>query len=571
MYLGEMISKGDATVDHDTQIQNQYIELLCIHEKHKVYPYLRDRDSSISYDLQQALDAVTRHHIVEATIFLLEKTVMIDQAMDILMQDITTKLNKLRAAVIETVSKEPIRNSTPMPNMSMFGAMSVTEDYSKFSFSAAFRTVVDPDKAMTIDELFPTPKEENEAVLRMVDVGIDLCTRYHSRSSAASKNWFRLLDRFTKPKRLLFDRQVILRDVPGHGGSVDGFEDNEVLLSVVVDRASGSTVPLPLLVKPLTPRGIYFIEKMQSIYTEYTSHILSAMVKILDLAAVVGKIVDDNERESFGPYKKIIVDILESLSFELEVNQLCKLCTDADTMKLGRDYRALLNAGIMPKTEYCGACGRHLGEMNVEDEWLRFYACGHGFHESCCVGSTECPQCVADRAGVLLCRSTAPQGRTGPTSAAPATASSSKDIGTMLRRLRRARRTMDDTRNYNEILHSILSKQDSKALSEEASKRVGVRSLLLAPAPPQPFALGDPAGGTVAIPTEVRQALTDEEISELFGEWALENLKTSIKTEEEAKRSQSRPLSEDHALGDDEEDFDLDAALNQQEDDEDDD
>lgn len=85
---------------------------------------------------------------------------------------------------------------------------------------------------------------------------------------------------------------------------------------------------------------------MQAIYEKYVSYILSHMVQALDLPVVVGKIVSDNEREKFGPFKPIIVDILGSLSFDLEVNRLCKSCTDTDTLDpaVARDVQSTFSS-----------------------------------------------------------------------------------------------------------------------------------------------------------------------------------------------------------------------------------
>ncbi|CUG89406.1 Hypothetical protein, putative [Bodo saltans] len=567
-YLKELIGKGGSSVDTDPFIQNNYIELLSIYEPDAVYPYLHARDASITYDLQAALEAVRSHRVVDATIFLLEKTVMIDEAMDILMESVTHHLNVLRTALIRELV-----TSQDFHGMEAFKRPEPSLNVNDFTMTNT--------QSMEVISVVQLPTEEMDAVQRMVNVGVDLCTRHHSRgSSQAARNWFRLLDRFTKPKRILFDRQVADRSlrITVDVQPADGFDDNEIEMAdkLLTRQNARQHQHQVILQQPLSFVGCLFVEKMQDIYTSFTSHILTHMITVLDLAVVVGKIVDDNERERFGPFKPIIVNILESLSFELEVNRLCKLCTDGDTLKLGRDLFKLRSHGLKPASDSCGVCRVQLSEVVEELDTVRFFACGHGYHEHCASGLHECLVCatrqyqsqeevfVAEQEALLqqqAAKKTKKGGSGGAKNAAPASPPTEqhKDINMIVRRLKLTRNKLDGGRNYCEMLQTYLNQPAETATTSSNTATSRRKTLLLAPTPPPPVSIGQIRVGKVKTTDVVGSGsgLSEEEITQLFGEAAVELMGGG-----HGGDNDEGGLTHGNAsAGDDDEDFDLDAAL----------
>ena len=77
-------------------------------------------------------------------------------------------------------------------------------------------------------------------------------------------------------------------------------------------------------------------------------------------------------------FKPIIVGILESLSFELEVNRLCKACTDVDTVALGRELQKALSGVLIPRSDRCGRCSRWCGRWGGGCRWCSRCTRGRG-------------------------------------------------------------------------------------------------------------------------------------------------------------------------------------------------
>jgi hypothetical protein len=571
-YLKELIAKGDPSVETPS-MQNTFIELLCEYEPSSVYPYLSRCGDALDYDLQVVLEAVKKFRITDATIFLLEKTDMVEESMVILMAAVTKAIEELRAELISAIRSSNDALSTQMSsgsgggfNGSFTGTFTFSMLSGSFSGHPHGSAGGGDTTATLLDKYLITPevRAKDAELRRMVDVGIDLCTRYHNRTTQAADNWFRLLDRFSRPKRILFDRQVMGTNITTVGplastATCDGFDDNEIELATRLEKAStAKAIPIPVLTRPLSIAGQLFLDQMQNIYSSYLSLILQSMVKVLDLATVIGKIVEDNERERFGPFKPIIVGILESLSFDLDVNRLCKACTDVDTVALGRELQKSLSGGLTPRSDRCGRCAKPLSEQSAEYDSLRFYTCGHGFHEACCNKAQECYQCAVERQGgrAAAAADSEPTTPARGKAAARVTGGEAKDVATMVRRLRFTRAKLDGAQNFRELLKSFEANMGNPTVDVETQKKLASKSLLLAPAPPEPISVGELRVGVLNLKAEFHEALTEDEIYQIFGD-------TSRSKHRQAAASHQSNASavHDSNVVDDEEDFDLEAAL----------
>lgn len=70
-FLEHLIHSQENAVRGNAYIQNQYLELMCLHAPERVYPYLRTHEGSINYDHSAAMQCCRKYHLFSATIFLL--------------------------------------------------------------------------------------------------------------------------------------------------------------------------------------------------------------------------------------------------------------------------------------------------------------------------------------------------------------------------------------------------------------------------------------------------------------------------------------------------------------------
>ena len=530
-YLREMINNGGSAVDTDSDLQSTYIRLLCEYDPSNVYRYLVEKEKVITYDLDVALKHCTQRHIIDASIFLLEKTFQIKEAMQLLMSSLTESIMVLRQRIIGEVESDCAELHAAMSTCGHYEY----EQLEMLNVSELNRTYKIIDGAQASDMSKPI-NEYDHAIQKMVDVGVELCLRHQNKMDPKelSDIWFLLLDRFAKPKRVLLERHRQSQELLLHLNTFttvdtqDGF-DNELVIADSFEKSQRAktmreaVVSIPKLEKPLSDVGIKFNVQMQAIYEKYVSYILSHMVQALDLPVVVGKIVSDNEREKFGPFKPIIVDILGSLSFDLEVNRLCKSCTDTDTLSISKDLKAVLERAIVPSSELCFSCQRHLAEQVSELDSIRYYPCGHGFHEACCVGATECSACETEarKKGTLTQSASAGNKYTAKTKEKRvASAGEPKDINRIVRRFQNLRAKTDGGINYKELLQQYTNKSKESrgpAPVDEITKKIIGKGLLLAPIPIEPTHSGEMNVGDLVFEGEC-DGLTDEEIREIFGD-----------------------------------------------------
>ena len=598
LYLREMLAQCGSSVDTDQDLQTRYIALLCDREPTKVYPYLVDHDGQISYDLDATLTVCEACHVTDACIFLLEKTFQIERAMQLLTESINDLLSVIREEVVVAI-KEKLETYRSRANDSIGGAGGLHSSLNmslhslmQLSFVAGAKTAElsspgasrhaspsrPPHAAVTVaagsgvDALVPVSDSEARLV-RMVDVGIQLCTRYGSKLDAKELRaaWFSLLDLFAMPKRIVADRLTRSQDLRrisrptvslDDTADVTGLDDTKVdeptdfadELVVNMDPSLRSPVApaMLLLTKPLSLAGHTYHLEMQALYAKYVSYVLAHMVRALDLPTVVEKIVRDNERDRFGVFKPIIVSILESLQFDVMATALCLKCTNADVLKLHEGLRATMSVGIAPVSDTCFICRRHISVAADEFATVRLMRCGHIFHSDCCGSSStaasvaDCPQCIyISRYGSdsqQYTAAAAPQRTSSSSSDAAARGAGSAsaaepgaapveaaptDIAALMRRLRLVRNKLDPEPNrflnILDALRSTTATSSSAAGGNAALKLVDGgrqrRALVLSPAGLEPTGTGDITVGAIQLPQAFRPAemLTEEQILELFG------------------------------------------------------
>ncbi|KPA81558.1 hypothetical protein ABB37_03901 [Leptomonas pyrrhocoris] len=624
-YLDELIAQGDPTVANDINLQNTYIELLCAHAPDRVFAHLQEKGSSITYDVQLALRAVRKYHIADASIYLLEKTMMIQEAMTVMVSATRAALANVREEVIAQLTAETDSHATAKQEAlkhSFASASTVSAAANAASTSTTTTTAVNtvavaaggknPTAAHSASSgaipdflMDATAVRGAATLLRLITIGKTLCQKYQvdrlsgdggaagGAGSPFAQNpeyWFRLLDVFMVPRRLLC--QVVTKDEQlqsGSGGGADEGNRHEDATMVVDGTGmqseleiaancaaaearsdsprsgrdgrrsasspllSGAEYRLPRLTRPLTPHQRKMIAALVSVYTQCTSDVLRGMMNSLDLSVVVDKVVQDNKEEAFRPFKPVILDMMASLSFELEANRLCESATESDVMSLGRELYQKLNTGIVTLSDSCALCHVHLSEpppafameatltpaavapASSPSSAVSVYMCGHAYH-------TLCSQHVMNAApqqqggGCYVCaqqRFLSTQPGTGVAgvqhgsgggvvgagaSEGPATTSlgnrsarqpASVDIARTQRRVRQTKVKIDHTEDLYPLLKSYLTwgdsapstpaGNDSAAAAAVAATASGgpsqvaaeAGSWVLAPSPRVPAAIGD--------------------------------------------------------------------------------
>jgi vacuolar protein sorting-associated protein 8 len=531
-YLDELMAQGDPIAANDINLQNTYIELLCAHAPARVFPHLQEKGSSITYDVQLALRAVRKHRIADASIYLLEKTMMIEEAMTVMLNATRAALADVREEVIAQAAADV---ATQKAGLAVTPAINTKKDGLQTSFAPTPATSASANLGVTgttavVNEAVSTatvaaaPLQSDEAsrgkalggsskllpgvsavqtapeLMRLISIGKALCERYHadrtsginssggggggggavdggpgSLRSQSPEYWFRLLDVFMVPRRLLCD--VVTQDehmqAANHGGSggmssKEEEEENgatiaggtgmqselEVATRWVARGWSSSPhagrdsrptalspLPdaegyrLPRLTRPLAPSQRRVIAALVSVYTQCTSDVLRAMMSSLDLAVVVDKVVQDNKDEAFRPFKPIILDMMSSLSFELEASRLCESATESDVMSLGRELYQQLNTGIVTLSDCCALCHLHLSEpppsstieatnpasvpgaalpASSSSSAVCVYTCGHAYHTLCCLHAVGPASSSPKHGGCFVCVSQRfPPGQSG--------------------------------------------------------------------------------------------------------------------------------------------------------------
>jgi hypothetical protein len=624
LYMKEMMTGGSGEMlAQDIKVQTTYLSLLCIHRPQEVYPYLVEKENSeIKYEVNEVMELCKAKGITDAAIFLLEKTLQITEAMQLLMKTITSraidlrstmmKQSRTKAEAIAEAKTQNVRQETSVFNYDVLSTTqgsvtlppvtnsSITSEYDLMStIRSQSGTTSSGAENKKQEDLAGADLPEDAMLMSMVNVGVEMCLRNRGKIhiDEFSQLWFQLLDRFAKPKRLLFERQHrsselrMMADPDTLAAAVlpDGFDQsNELLVADEIEahernarsgKALGPIPCMPLLAKPLSAAGLIFTEDMQKVYGRYVSYILSQMVQCLDLPIVVGKIVKDNEREKFGPFKPIIVDILRLLSFKLESSRLTKLCTDHDAFKLASELRKSLTSGLQPTSDHCELCRKHLGEGG-EDSFLKFFQCGHGYHDSCVSSFTECPKCSEDfedgeealntsNLKSPLAGSSTPAAKKGAAESARARGES-RDIKEIAFRYQKLRRKLPPL-DFKALLSSVTQGKQTKMSEKEnlaaLRQKVSTHTLLLAPPLPDPEFTAEleelTPGGNLSHPDHF-DALTTDEIIELFGEqgqYIAPEVPLAVQKAKERKRAQiasKKPASDSEGLDDDDDDAELD-------------
>ncbi|CAJ1993887.1 Region in Clathrin and VPS [Leishmania donovani] len=636
-YLDELVTQGDQAVANDMSLQNTYIELLCAHAPRRVYSYLQEKGNRVTYDVQLALRAVRKHRIADAAVYLLEKAMMIEDAMTVMLRAVRELLGALREEVLTRVTTgaeaaaeaqgDQDRDGSSPP---LFTSTPGTEAGEAATQRGCRRRSTRGKDAPPLTFELATLDSATE-LWRFVGIGEELCGRHQaervtggsSTTDAAAplaavssrtfssathafpggspqhpEYWFRLLDVFMVPRRLLCemmtqdDRLHALDTAPvparPFASSDPTGMSNELDAAAHIAMASHAGAAAASLAHPLSAAGPpqhlaslttplsrgqrRCVEALVAVYTQYTSSILQSMMRSLDIAVVVDKVVQDNKDGTFRALKPILLDMMATLSFDLEASRLCKLATERDVILLGRELYQMLNRSVVPQSDCCAFCHIHLckpplpqpagdevgaaAAVDLVPLAVSVYTCGHAFHTVCAaqaMGSRQgCGICMRSR-----CSSGKPGGSevcgnaSGASAAWPSTSGGAAadraghrdhadpvttvvmraaertiDVARMQRRVRQTKMKMDHPEDLYSVLKSLLAWDTTASDSSLGKAGPGVTrdrsgNCVLAPSPSVPAVVGqvhDPVtGGVTTTQDKVLDTLTDAEILELFG------------------------------------------------------
>ncbi|KAG5465074.1 hypothetical protein LSCM4_00526 [Leishmania orientalis] len=468
-YLDERVAQEDEAVANDINFQNTYIELLCAHAPRRVYTYLQEKGTRVSYDVQLALRAVRKHRIADASVYLLEKAMRIEDAMTMMLQAVRELLDGLREEVLTCLTAGAGTTSEVIGDVDCEGSASLCTATSPAVVGKAApqrgpkrRSVFGTDAVSLPFEL--NALESATELWRFVSIGEELCRKYQadgadgaavvagaantpaiapSATLAAFRQggaggsshrldyWFRLLEAFIVPLRLLCemtaqdDRLLVGDKVESPVRSCASRDSTgmtrELEVATYIAMAShsgaaaaGSPQHLPKLATRLRSEERRCVDAFVAVYTVYASRILQSMMHSLDISVVVNKVLQDHKEETFRAFKPIILDMMDVVSFDLEVNRLCELATESDVSALGRELYQNRNTGVLPQSDSCASCHIRLSEpvamclpaaekvsaapaVGGAPSAVSVYVCGHAFHAVCA------EQAMGLRQGCLVC------------------------------------------------------------------------------------------------------------------------------------------------------------------------
>lgn len=518
-YIDELVAKAEPKVLGDVMLQNAYIGLLCSEDPERVYPYMRAYEAALAYDCDTVLCSMKKYKVIDAAVYLLEKRFRVEEAVEVLMDAITSKLHEVQLELIREVQSPEMRNGS-------------------FVSGSAQRKHSSPQR-QTIRAAQSGSCEE--ALQHVVRHAVDLCARHYAAEEARSyKVWMTLFGHFASPQKSLGDcleREGALQE----SGSI----------SKALDERNGGPAEFGGSTKKsgtplsLTPeeRSIV-VKRLLPLFTDYASYILMCMIKVLNLADVITFIVGSCKREGLKTLESIISRTVGSLRFECEVNEICNDSLQQDAINLSREHYRRLNMGVMPVANMCYVCG---GDLNFArgvgaETAVRIYACGHAYHEKCIVGvasehlGNTCIQCSRSRSGVV--NSSALNmgvvqlgegipGNVGPNQRGCHLEEEEQEGGeaaevdnpqVILRRLRQTRAKMSWSRECRNRIQSFLRKKCGEQETLSMAPTVE-RPLVVLPGVIGTTSAAASEEGPEALP-EVDNALpmtlTDEEVLELF-------------------------------------------------------
>jgi hypothetical protein len=567
LFMREMITSGSATPSPEEL--TDFLVHKCVFEPDTIYQYLVDLDPSWMYDINAVLEVAKERSITDACIFLYEKTIMIAEAMELLTAALWERVAGARMKILQLSRMSTAEREAHMAQhqsaLQQQHAAQDTAAAQDATFLSDAREVL--RRVEAADENigdFVTQFPEEEQMLNMVNVGIGLCKRYHKviTDTELPQIWFMLLDMFARPKQIIADRLARSQTLAGisaapttpsstqghvrrrspstishtseQNADMPGGHSEELVDEVEAVRIGAKVAPLRA---PLSEMAKGYHVEALTFYSKYVSYILSHMVQVLDLQTVVGKIIHDNEREKFGPFKPILVGILQKLNFNLRAHELCKECSNDDVFALSEKLRRTIGSAITPTGNQCNLCGQHFSIQVEDHDTLKFFRCGHGYHDVCLKQQGECPRCAIEaRFGPSssLFTAAAPAASTtsaklaarSPVPQAVGADSGKTDLQRMMRRMHHTTLKIEGSRNYREILDGLLAKEPGSGVTD--ARRVGsasARGLLLAPAPCAPV-IGQLFVGRLAdlASATIKEHFTDEEIADIFGADAKYNL-----------------------------------------------
>lgn len=477
-YLDNVASSGDENIANDIVVQRAYLELMCACTPWRVYPYLKHHEACISYDIQLALHAAQRYHIYDAAIYLLGRTLRIDEAMELL-------------ATILSEEFEAVRTRTA----------SVAENDSLVCRNHDRKDIHDSE---TRGEPRRSGEEPATDVPKLLEVGIDVCVLFQRRTLPSDiDHWLCFLGLFGEPRRDTVKQLGELREITGQP----------------------------------TSRG-QFLRTMLAYYTKCISAVIQAMVPVVDLGEVLRRVIQNPDAAAMDSFSADIAGVLSSLHEEVAIRRLCETCTRVDVTAFGNQLYRNLNRGFVVTSSECCLCHRSMSgppPLSATDctasrsTSINVFRCGHSYHEHCRLAVVQqgCPQCIATSSGhaELMAKIRDSLLAPPPTKAKSVSSVPVEEPGRLFLAPRcKMLASLSDTANYHDVLKGCLVVPDcSSGSSQLSSLLANMKHPLMSSAAQSRNEVGgdDPAlprangssSSTEGVPVD---NLTDEDLLELF-------------------------------------------------------
>ncbi len=144
---------------------------------------------------------------------------------------------------------------------------------------------------------------------------------------------------------------------------------------------------------------------MYSSLTNFMKMVLTSMMGGIALPSILSKIVGDHGNDEFGDFKFIIVEILDTYSFERAILHTANRLIERDMHEATRNLFHKRAKGYRVKPTSCGLCSHPLNPLksaqtiksnsnnnnnsNNDPNASVIFFCGHSFHKQCIRASSS--------------------------------------------------------------------------------------------------------------------------------------------------------------------------------------
>ncbi|TPX40324.1 hypothetical protein SeLEV6574_g06676 [Synchytrium endobioticum] len=351
--------RTNASAKLPSVIYRRYVELLCQKTPHLVLPYLvkvSDESEGYPYDLQKMFQVCHANKVVEAAVWILERSGDIRGALGLLLEGLKDAAEEAANKEIQAATYE-IETEKYNSEHGFVSAIENVGGYKRSSVGSSIR-----DSSASPDRIPPGAPYTEDRRLRMearkalssaqdaVEASIELCRRASARLSKPKREelWFSLLDATVSAPHAL------------------------------LDKAISTEMKLVLSYK-----------RMLESFKALCRAVMSGMIGQVALSSILQRLVTSQPDVPLGEHRALLDEMLEGHRHESETLRIAVCVGINDVDSLQRRVLALRIRGIRPARAVCGICRKLLGPSSNngngkhEPDDLLVYKCRHAYHNKC--------------------------------------------------------------------------------------------------------------------------------------------------------------------------------------------